>query len=70
MTDASGQRWTREKPTEPGWYWYREPGLGAEAVCVYQPNGPDTDYLEIYDTPLTEFDGEFQGPLTPHEATA
>lgn len=19
-------RWTKEKPTVPGWYWYREPG--------------------------------------------
>jgi hypothetical protein len=62
-----GQRWTLDKPTKPGWYWYREPRLGPEVVEVYQPNGPDTDYLEINDCPLSAFNGEWQGPLVPNE---
>ena len=22
--------WTMQKPTQPGWYWYREPGLNLD----------------------------------------
>ena len=56
-------KWTGERPTVPGWYWYPAPGFGEEVVGIYQPNGPDTDELEINDTPVSEFDGEWYGPL-------
>ena len=25
--------WTTDKPTTPGWYWYREPGLNLDTPC-------------------------------------
>ncbi len=31
--------WTLQKPTKPGWYWYREPGLNLDKpmpAWVYQ----------------------------------
>ena len=67
--------WTRERPTYAGWYWVRwpkQPQYGPEIVLIEQPNGPDTDYLEIRDVPLHEYidiEGgvEWQGPLEPEE---
>lgn len=29
-------RWTRERPTEPGWYWYRWPNGSACIVEIHR----------------------------------
>ena len=70
--------WTTAKPTEHGYYWARwtkEPQLGPEILEIRQPNGPDTDYLEVgmFDESLESYIAnygpvEWQGPLAPHEA--
>lgn len=60
-------KWTTEKPTEPGWYWYRtsRQQLIVEVVRLrekmYVHNGHIADDLDDYT-------GEWQGPLTPNEA--
>jgi hypothetical protein len=71
--------WTTTKPTKPGWYWVRwpkQPQLGPEILEVTQPDGPDTDTLEIGYRPcnctLQEYIDdqgpvEWQGPLEPQE---
>ena len=66
---TAGQRWTRMKPTEPGWYWIKL----------------STGYVKILHVRRCEFIGKlvtedavwlkdmgevlWQGPLSPHEAT-
>lgn len=48
-------RWTREKPTVPGWYWYKRQG-GYTVVVEYR------DGLKgFYDT----WNGQFAGPILP-----
>ena len=71
--------WTTQKPTKPGWYWYRwpsNPQLGAEIIEITQPDGPDTDTLGMgnpycgwtLDEYLAEHGPvEWQGPLEPTE---
>ena len=70
--------WTTEKPTKPGWYWARwpkQPHLGAEILEITQPDGPDTDTLEVgnrfdyaLDSYIAEYEPvEWQGPLEPTE---
>jgi len=68
MTPA-GQRWTRSTPTEPGFYWWRRSVGYHKVLKVYDraglcvANGDD-------DLPIAEiYGGEWQGPLTPNEAT-
>ena len=29
-------RWTREMPTEPGWYWVRDPDVYATSINLVQ----------------------------------
>ena len=71
----AAKKWTTARPTVAGWYWVQwpdDPWLGPEIFEITQPNGPDTDYLEVNDTPMDEYIAEypsveFQGPLTPGE---
>jgi len=77
--DHEVMTWTTTKPTKPGWYWVRwpkQPQLGPEILEVTQPDGPDTDTLEIGYRPcnctLQEYIDdqgpvEWQGPLEPQE---
>lgn len=49
--------WTRQKPTKPGWYWYRQ--NGAVGVVEVHDNGSvGPDYEDI-----RWWDGEWAGPL-------
>lgn len=66
-----GQRWTRSKPTEPGWYWYRtllgdrevvKIGRVGHALMVYGHGYGAGSKLE-YQSP-----GEWQGPIFPSES--
>lgn len=73
MTPA-GQRWTRRNPTEPGWYWYRGSLVletdGIEVVHVFEDDGAlFAETVNNYSEPVSDFDGEWQGPLAPNEAT-
>lgn len=61
--------WTKGKPTEPGWYWWRDikGQFGEEVIGVYLPDGPDTDRLAVHDDCPLESLGPSQwaGPLEP-----
>lgn len=77
MTPA-GQRWSRNKPTVPGWYWWRRPG---EEPTIAQVRASLHEGLFFY---LPENEGregsisvsvawpdtEWQGPITPHDQEA
>jgi hypothetical protein len=51
--------WTTQKPTVPGWYWYREIEGEPEILSIYKDNGQ----LLISGIGLQEFPGEWVGPL-------
>ena len=67
---SAGQRWSRERPTVPGWYWWRNVEMGYE---------PDLAQIDMVDEKLRAYficefeewvnvmDGEWQGPITPNE---
>ena len=70
--DRGGRRkWTREKPTEPGWYWWQR-SANDEPVVVHitdlhadkilRIEYPQGDYGR-----LSNCTGSFQGPITPRE---
>jgi len=75
----SQSAWSIDRPTQPGWYWARwpeQPQFGPEILEITQPNGPDTDDLEVGHRPFNETlddyiqkNGpvEWQGPLEPKE---
>ena len=67
----AGQRWTRTKPTEPGWYWWRNNG-DPEMVHVIEPSivllCGDNRICSV-NAMIGHGTGEWQGPLTPNEAT-
>jgi hypothetical protein len=73
MTNPAGQRWTRRKPTEPGWYWFRWDKDRDAIIVVVSIEDCDWRVLEMGNTYSGAFagytSGEFQGPLTPNEAT-
>jgi hypothetical protein len=58
---GEGMTWTTEKPTVPGWYWYREIEGEPEILAIYKDNGQ----LLISGIGLQEFPGEWAGPLKP-----
>ncbi len=70
--------WTKDQPTTPGWYWARwpkEPQLGPEILEITQPDGPDTDTLQVANRPfeyaldsyIAEYEPvEWQGPIEPN----
>ncbi len=60
-------KWTFEKPTEEGWYWFREDENDNIYPYYIQKRG---DALCIRGLGwLNDFDGQFAGPMpTPEEA--
>ena len=74
MTTPAGQRWTRRKPTEPGWYWFRRIDLPlhcarAAVLEVSTVKGVLSVYEDYGDGvlwhPLKQYKGEWLGPITP-----
>lgn len=67
-------KWASEKPTEPGWYWYRRDSADKPRCVELQtwprPNKPDRLYVNGgVSVPMNalEFDGEWAGPLVQPE---
>lgn len=72
-------QWTSDKPTKPGWYWYREKSGDVYIVQVEEDNdwiGPgDLDYERFLMAKFIEAEfgervdrmsgGEWAGPLEP-----
>ena len=66
---TAGQRWRREAPKVEGWYWWRqEPGMMAvPREVLWHP------YFREWwaqGERIVEGDGEWQGPITPHDQEA
>lgn len=58
--------WTRERPTVPGWYWYRDRSIVPRVVSLTQDGYGLVAYgIEEYCNRLYEVRGEWAGPL-PH----
>lgn len=60
-------QWSPERPTKPGWYWYRGPGEGGDLLIVLVDEAgyfqwPDGGFSEAEHT-----DGDWAGPLDPPE---
>lgn len=62
-------QWTTEKPTTPGWYWWRR---NNEAPKVLEIKEWGDGYLDAHGVGLVwsvnNLDGEWQGPIVPEEA--
>ena len=69
--------WTRENPTQPGWYWWRaEQAINGQKffkIVKVAGNHMDNDSrLVVHDINPNPFlllnaSGEWQGPITPVE---
>lgn len=56
-------KWTRDRPTKPGWYWVHYPGMRVVAVELIKG-----DFIHGYpvDIWVGRFEGFlWQGPITP-----
>ena len=62
--------WSRERPTKAGWYWWRRSVGFHKALKLYSFGGGLCIDANEENFPIEEIDGgEWQGPLTPNEAT-
>jgi len=62
--------WTNEKPTKPGWYWWRKDcGDGAEIVSVVNVGRTGCYFLKRVhvglDMRMPTDQGQWSGPLEP-----
>jgi hypothetical protein len=60
--------WTTEKPTAPGWYWYRDQdGRNAEFIKVFVGSENVNAYFPSEDTycGADMLTGQFSGPILP-----
>ena len=75
VSPSAGQRWSREKPKEAGWYWYRDSADddSPEVYQVYAAIFSDEKRLYVRESCgeggiwIAYFDGEWQGPIVPTE---
>lgn len=62
--------WSRERPTEPGWYWWRTVSITpSKTVKIQVVQIGDGGYCWQEGEYTSNLGGEWQGPLTPNEAT-
>ena len=63
-------KWTKDNPTEPGWYWYRDED-GPRCLRLYHEDGEivvEIDWIYERSELLDEYEGgEWQGPIKPEE---
>lgn len=63
------QRWTKERPSKPGWYWVRQSGDGEQDACGIvrikrDPGGGLMFEGPVYDYPDEDWEQfEFSGPI-------
>lgn len=60
-------KWTKEKPTQPGWYWWRDK-YSSDIVHVTEDSGMLVVKLgfDIEDF-IIDLSGEWAGPICPPE---
>ena len=77
MTPPAGQRWTRSKPKQEGYYWWRNQAKdypGPYIVDIITMHDSERYRLVACFTNncrewVDDMNGQFLGPLTPNEAT-
>ena len=64
-------KWTTDKPTEPGWYWwqeYRNEPSNRTIAYVSPVNGTlQALFIDGESLAVDKCAGYFQGPITPQE---
>lgn len=67
-------QWTTDKPTTPGWYWWREPHCSAQIVLILLGGGRNRKRLFMVrlgesDAPpiLEHVPGAWAGPIAEPE---
>lgn len=75
MSMTAGQRWSRNKPTAPGWYWHKRTDgtvMVHEVVSSFDRLWIDLSQYGVLDKILVSNvnAGEWQGPITPHDQEA
>jgi len=66
-TGTAAMNWTTDKPTKPGWYWYRGEcdGHTVKVIHFIDDDG-DGPYLATSDdVALNDLGGEWAGPVEP-----
>jgi hypothetical protein len=58
-------RWTREKPSRPGFYWYRGHGRTRPPIAVEVSDGAVWLCGHEVERHVEEMSGEWFGPLEP-----
>lgn len=68
---SAGQRWSKELPKEPGFYWWRRSVGFHKVLKLYSFGGGLCINANDDNFPIEEIDGgEWQGPITPHDQEA
>jgi hypothetical protein len=59
--------WTADKPTKPGWYWYRggSDGHTVKVLHFIDDDGDGPYIATSEDLTLNDLDGEWAGPVEP-----
>lgn len=59
-------KWTNNKPTKEGWYWYDPDGGFPEKRMIYFVDNDLDLWIDHHDYeffPISEFDGKWAGPI-------
>lgn len=65
LTHARAADWTGEKPTQEGWFWYRDFEFGKQVVWIHRLEKDSPLFVEHYGWLADMEDGQFSGPLLP-----
>ncbi len=62
--------WTDERPTCPGWYWYKPPGIGEPRLVHVDNDRIDSKLMADLGPPnnlvdVVRIKGQWAGPLEP-----
>lgn len=59
--------WTREKPTVPGWYWWRPEDNGLNPIVCWVSSDGIALFINFAPSMVRDMPGEWLGPLTPEQ---
>lgn len=55
-------RWTNERPTKPGWYWYRDARFSDHPRAYYVREDGTIAHPDDAEAHVNELSGEWAGP--------
>ena len=70
LKDLDVLKWTKELPTQEGWYWNKE--INYKPECVKVDITANGEFYVLYDEEMQNvkrFGGEWYGPIEPPEYT-